>query len=348
MMNARLLRYFSFVLAIALIGCGEDAGGGNNGDEFDIDAGGGDAVDMDVSADAGMDAADAADDTGSNDDTGGGGTTTYDQCYPELVSALGVNYSEQGATMGSHCQGTDQQEIAGVERVVFLGDSITAGSGASSTTNYRALLGEELTSQFGADIQVDNCSQGGAVNADLLDSQIPDCFPEPEQANTLVIITSGGNDIVRTAVNTPDFETGKTAVDALVADLEGALDFFANESNFPNGVSVIYANVYEYTDATGNLDSCRLAAVAGLSGQWDAGLKIYGYLESEYMRLAVERGFDMLFMEEMFCGHGWNRDDESGPCYENRGELWMSSDCIHPNEAGHAAIADGFMSIVSE
>ncbi|MGM0559386.1 MAG: SGNH/GDSL hydrolase family protein [Myxococcota bacterium] len=343
-MNARLLQYFSFVLAIALIGCGEDAGS-NNGGEFGIDAGNGDVVEMDATADAGSDAADATEDP---EDTGDGEPKTYEQCYPELVGALGLNYSDQGATIGSHCQGTDQQDISGVERVVFLGDSITAGSGASSTTNYRALLGGELEAQFGSDIQIDNCSTGGAVNADLLDRQIPECFPEPAQSNTLVIITSGGNDIVRTAVDTPDVETGKAAVDELVVDLKAALDYFANEENFPGGVSVVYANVYEYTDATGNLDSCRLAAVAGLSGQWDEGLEIYGYLESEYMRLAVERGFDMLFLEEMFCGHGWNRDDEAGPCYENRGELWMSSDCIHPNEAGHAAIADGFMSVITE
>ena len=347
MMSARCLRYLSFVAAVALIGCGEDVGS-NNGD-FDIDAGSGDVVDTtdagsDALADVGSDAADSSDD----EDSGGGGSTTYEQCYPGLVDALGVDYTAQGATIGSHCSGTDQQDISQVERVVFLGDSITAGSGASSTTHYRALLGDKLEAQFGADIQIDNCSNGGAVNADLLDNQIPECFPEAEESNTLVIITSGGNDIVRTAINKPDFETGKTAVDDLVADMEDALDYFADDSNFPGGVSVVYANVYEYTDATGNLDSCSLAAVAGLTGQWDEGIDIYGYLESEYMRLAVERGFDVLFLEEMFCGHGWNREDSDGPCYEDRGELWMSSDCIRPNEAGHAAIADGFMSVVSE
>jgi lysophospholipase L1-like esterase len=344
-MSAKISWCLSFVLAVALVGCGEDAG--NNGGNFDIDAGS-DAVDTtdagsDALSDAGADAIDSSD-----DDTGGGGSKTYEQCYPGLVDALGLDYTEQGATIGSHCRGTDQQDISNVERVVFLGDSITAGSGASSNNSYRALLGEQLEAQFGADIQIDNCSNGGAVNADLLDNQIPECFPETEQANTLVIITSGGNDIVRSAVNKPDVETGKAAVDDLVADLEAALDFFADDANFSNGVSVIYANVYEYTDATGNLDSCRLASLAGLSGQWDAGLEIYGYLESEYMRLAIERGFDMLFLEEMFCGHGWNRDDPDGPCYEDRGELWMSNDCIHPNEAGHAAIADGFMDVVAE
>jgi lysophospholipase L1-like esterase len=63
--------------------------------------------------------------------------------------------------------------------------------------------------------------------------------------------------------------------------------------------------------------------------------------------VAAETSTDMLFMNENFCGHGFAKDDTSGPCHRGAGaELWFDPTCIHPNAEGHAAIARMFLEVV--
>ena len=61
-----------------------------------------------------------------------------------------------------------------------------------------------------------------------------------------------------------------------------------------------------------------------------------------------DTGSDMLFLLESFCGHGYNRADPSARCHNPTGELWFDLTCIHPNPAGHTAIAEMFEAVVSE
>ncbi len=275
---------------------------------------------------------------------------TYATCYPHILTHFGIDYDLLGAKVGEHCLGTDHQDIDAIDRVVFLGDSITAGGGTSGSNAYAERLTVMLKERFGDDLQVDDCSQGGAVNSSLMGSQIPNCFPGVEPKRTLVILTSGGNDLVQLAFQKPTFAAARPGIDVFVGQLRTALAFFADAERFPTGAHVVFANIYEFTDGTGMMDSCEFAAFAGLTGMWDDGVQIYAYTETEYMKAAIEYGADVLFLEEMFCGHGHNAADPEGPCFgfHDDSELWIATDCIHPNRAGHAAIADGFFAVVSE
>src|SRR3990170_2334213 len=58
------------------------------------------------------------------------GASIRDRCFPGLGDpAKGLpDYDQFGTVVGAHCDGTNHQDIAGVDKVVFLGDSITEGT----------------------------------------------------------------------------------------------------------------------------------------------------------------------------------------------------------------------------
>lgn len=155
----------------------------------------------------------------------------FQVCFPYIddPTALGPVYDPLEPVIGSHCQGTNHQDIEGVEKVVFLGDSVTVGSpnlahllSIDNNHFYRNLLADWLADYFGLRQGIltwglwktydyftgrggrletgdfKNCSKWGARTDDLLHGhgQIPDCFPDGGGPyRTLVVFTMGGNDI---------------------------------------------------------------------------------------------------------------------------------------------------------
>lgn len=297
---------------------------------------------------------------------GQGGTgavppTSVRECFPEVYgpgqSLIFPNYDQFNPTMGSHCQGTNQQNIDGIERVVFLGDSITFGAiplpplTTAADRIYRALLGDMLAARFPG-VQIDNCSVNGARMEDFFsgDTQIPNCFPStPDPRNTLVIMTMGGNDLRRFAERNDTFEQAEPELNNLVQLNREAIRWLKDPANFPNGSSVIFANIYEYTDTSADLGSCAGANLIGLGGTYLSAGPIVQFLHEAFLQTAVETGSDMIFMFEDFCGHGYRRDDPALQCYRGPGQdIWFDLTCIHPNDPGHAHIAEMFMNVVNE
>lgn len=274
------------------------------------------------------------------------------ECFMDTYWALQPKYDQFKPTIGSHCKGTNHQDIQGIERVVFLGDSITQGTPPTpSDKYYRQVLGAKLQAKF-PDVQIDECAVNGARVRDLLsgDEQILNCFPGPEERKTLVIMTMGGNDIIRWAQDKMSQEVATQDADEIAAQFREAIDwFYADPARFPNGVNVVFGNIYEYTDGTAELGTCLGAALLGLSGTYIEGAPVLQYLNEQYMRIAVETGTDMIFMLEEFCGHGYKRKDDTITCYRGPdAEQWFDISCIHPTPAGHAALADLFMQVIEE
>ena len=158
--------------------------------------------------------------------------TVLEACfsYFDDEESIGPTYDNLFPVIGTHCDGTDHQDIDGVERVVFLGDSVTVGTPnlahllpIENGHFYRSRLGEWLASTFALDRggilswemwkaydyfsgkglrqesgAFKNCAKWGARTDDLLDGggQIPACFPDGGSPyRTLVVFTMGGNDI---------------------------------------------------------------------------------------------------------------------------------------------------------
>lgn len=323
----------------------------------------------------------AADATGNgsdsgSDDGGNGGYACLDAAYVNGGNP-GADYSMFDVPVGSHCNGTNQQDITDIERVVFLGDSVTVGTPPTGTGDfYRVILAEALAAKFGIEAPATDwenanalsgmsgvmesgafasCAHYGDQNGDLM-GQLESCFaPEDLTQRTLVIFTMGGNDgasIAKDYLDGAELADVLARIDTMVAAHEQAVQWLVEPGKFENGVFVVNANVYEFTDLTFDFLSCPTAGLAGFSSSAEMPEVLLGGLQqinSEYMRIAQENGTDLVFMSENFCGHGFHADDADDPCYRGPGnETWFDLTCIHPTPAGHAALADMFLDTISE
>jgi lysophospholipase L1-like esterase len=277
-------------------------------------------------------------------------------CFKAQAGALAQpDYDQFLPKMGHHCEGTEQQTITGVEKVVFFGDSITSGTPPTPASQYyRQLVVDGLKQRFG-NIAVGDCSKWGAKNEDLLGDpdagklgQIQQCFPSGvETKRTLIVMTTGGNDIADWAKNQLSAAAAVAKVDEAADQLASALVWLKDSAHFPNGSWVIFSNVYEYTDTSGDLSSCPAAVLSGFQGNWAQGAQAVVKLQDLYMKHAVETGTDVMFLLEKFCGHGYRRDDPNLQCYRGpNADLWFDLTCYHPNPTGHQKIADSVLRIV--
>lgn len=292
-----------------------------------------------------------------------------------------LDYDQFGPVMGSHCMGTNHQDITDVERVVFIGDSITVGSPPTLTDDwYRNILADELVSVYGLDAPawdwenvnvIDGvvltmesgdfaaCAKWGARTDDLLmdpHRQLETCIPEDRrELRTLVVMTIGGNDIYSLLedINAGVDETTLRATYTEAVDLvREAAEWVKDPARFPNGAWLVFANTYDFTDPDGAMDMamCPGAQLIGLDAPLEDPIfqDILAEAQEEYMSIAVDTQSDLVFLGEGFCGHGYN-DDATDRCYRGASyELWLDFTCMHPNDLGHAAIAEMMRATIVE
>jgi lysophospholipase L1-like esterase len=278
-------------------------------------------------------------------------------CFKQFSGPmLGPNYDQFHPAMGPHCAGTQLQKIEGVERLVFLGDSITTGTPPTPSSQfYRSRVTDGIKARFGAGVTSSDCSKWGARYDDLFNDtdagkpgQVQQCFPRGvEPKKTLIIMTMGGNDVDSWTKDVLGVEAGKREADAAGELLTQAVSWLKDPAHFPNGSFVILSNVYEYTDATGDIDSCAAAPLEGVPSHWPEAAAILSYFEEQILRRTIATGSDMIFLLESFCGHGYHHDDPSSQCYRGpNSDLWFDFTCIHPNPRGHGQVADLFLTVV--
>jgi len=353
-----------------------------------------DPADSDHSDDNVQDDADEADDAGGTGDTspevnggadegeGEGGDAGYVACFASIGSQTGVvpDIAQFAPRVGSHCAGTNHQDITGIERVVFLGDSVTVGTPPTiAAETYRARLAQQLASHFDLDAPSGlwerydtfdgtalvaqsgdfwSCARWGARNHDLLtdDRQVDACFPADQRhKKTLVIMTVGGNDIAhftKMGIEGAPLDEISAYVDGAAAELESAIRTLKDPTLFPAGNAVVFANPPEFTDGTGDVGSCPTASLGGYGNNWEdpiAQARLVVRLLETYVRVAVQTQSDLVFFLENFCGHGFRNDDPSAACYRGPdAERWFDLTCTHPNPAGHAELARLFFDVVQE
>ena len=313
--------------------------------------------------------------------------STFEECFEgQFVNETSMlpNYDQFTPVLGSHCVGTNHQTIDDIERVVFLGDSITVGSRPTLPQQaYRAVLGDMLRDQYGLSYgdplaeflwkapdpfsgqvaqqtagDFSSCAEWGARNDDLNGpgNQLEDCFPpETLEQRTLVVMTMGGNDIsslAQDAIDGVPMEELWATTEGFVALEREAVEWLTTPGRFPSGVFVVFANIYEFTDGTANVMSCDVSGLAGFDQPVpnpEQLTELILWANEQYMSIAVDTQTDMLFLLETFCGHGFGNDDPTSPCYRGPGTpRWFDLTCIHPNPEGHGVIANNFMAIVSE
>ena len=196
---------------------------------------------------------------------------------------------------------------------------------------YRSILADQLASQFGLSqagalwkaVNVfdgtalvkewgdfASCARWGARTDDLMkdNNQIEDCMPaDKRDKTTLVVLTIGGNDLANL---TKGFQDGQPVADLWTETedymrwMREAVEWLKAPDRFPNGVHVIFTNLYEFTDGTGDTSSCPAANLAGFgSAVTDPALEeMVLWSMEQFMSIAVDTQSDMLFLLEEFAG----------------------------------------------
>jgi len=283
------------------------------------------------------DSGSATDDSAAADDSGPG---VDDNADPDVHTYLPPDYAPSDP-----------------KRVIFLGDSITAGYGASDTSlQYSALLqqnddatwpdeqGDDLATVFPGLTEVVDVSRAGATTDTELSQQIPkldDKMTFPAEGQSLVVMTIGGNDITSLLMSgSADYtEPLQTIQD----NLREIVTYFQDASRFPDGAYIYVTNVYDPSDGTGQADECFYGL--DLSTLIDA----MEQTNTDSEAMAEELGFSWVDLHGHFLGHGYNGDDEQNPYYMGDDyELWFYSDCIHPDDAGHNQIRRLFMAAIQD
>jgi acyl-CoA thioesterase I len=226
-----------------------------------------------------------------------------------MLAALSVHPANQPQTAAQ----TEQVYLA-------LGDSISAGLLASLPTErgYPALLrdlmeSERLASDAPANVELVNLSEPGETvetfrDDGQLESALAEIDETPAEQLQTVTLTIGGNNILSlweatVAEREAELETFQSAFTEVVAELAAALD--------GQDTDVVVTTYYDLTD--GDPD------VEGSNAWW---LRQFNEVIAE---TAQQAGFTVVDLESAFRG----RTTEL---------TWFPAD-IHPNNAGHQAIA---------
>ena len=228
-------------------------------------------------------------------------------------------------------------------RVVYMGDSITAGVGATKDSlAYPALLAEDtsnkwseyadldLESLFGG-VEVVDVSEPGATTNSLIAKQLPALDGEvgaTASGETIVVMTIGGND-AQNALN-PLVEP-RDILEAMLDNIDTITDDL--QARFPDGAYVYLTNVYEPTDGTGTYAGCFFGI------DFSDRLPDLYWAEDELRAMAEAKGFAALDLRGHFEGHGFHHTDASLDAHHpDDATLWFEDDCIHPNDRGHHEI----------
>ncbi len=239
-------------------------------------------------------------------------------------------------------------EYSGVAptRFVILGDSISEGVGAPNRNGaYKALLEEnasnqwpdfdeaDLESLYGTIEEVVDVSMGGATTDTLVRDQLPALERElsfPVDGPTIVVFTIGGNDLqgALNPLSDPDAIASNT-----LSNFEEIVTWLQDPGRFPDGVYIYATNVYEPSDAVGQVDECFFGF------DFSSRLPVMDDFNADLQSLAKDLGYANVDLRGHFLGHGFYADSPDAPYYDSADPTqWFDADCIHPNAQGHHEI----------
>lgn len=244
--------------------------------------------------------------------------------------------------------------LGSLSLVINLGDSIAAAYGVPNGSGYIDLLmqnndtvhpsfkGKDLKSKYPG-IKLSDMSKEGAQSPNL-PGQTAKAAANPA-GDTLVVISIGGNDVMFNYMALLDPNEAKKMAANVQANITKAMTRFADKKLYPGKVSVLLYNVYEFTDGAGTVPHdapvdkyCGMIKLLGPI----AGKKVMGNIiiyDQEMAKYAKAKGYTLGDLYAAFLGHGFNHKDKTSVHHDTADPtLWFSSDCIHPNKAGHAAI----------
>lgn len=238
-------------------------------------------------------------------------------------------------------------------RVVLLGfgDSVTAGYGATPGHSFFDRLVNNPPDEFAdmsglnlsvvlPNLEANNRGLSGSTSLEQLDFVLPKISNYDDETFGIVVMTTGGNDVIHNYGRTPPREGamyGATIKQAQpwITNFEERLETILNRirERFPGGCHFFLANIYDPTDEDGDTFN------AGLP-RWSEGLRVLKAYNEVIARCADRRDdVELIDMHREFLGHGihcrqfWHRHFQANdPTY------WYFDNLEDPHDRGYDAI----------
>ncbi|MEZ6032087.1 MAG: SGNH/GDSL hydrolase family protein [Planctomycetaceae bacterium] len=241
--------------------------------------------------------------------------------------------------------------------LIGLGDSVTDGLGSQpgSKSYFNRLV--KITDDDPNDIagiclsavlpnlRHENFARSGTTSIEALEYLVPLVEVQSEETFGIVVMTTGGNDIIHNYGRQPPVEgamygasyaDAKPWIENFRLRLSRILDEI--ELRFPGGCEIFLGNIYDPTDGVGN------AVLSGLP-RWPDALRIHNDYNSIIENVCEQRvNVHMIDIRSAFLGHGiycrqfWNSHYRAGdPTY------WYWDNFEDPNNRGYDAIRRLFL-----
>ncbi len=238
-----------------------------------------------------------------------------------------------------------------------IGDSVTKGFGAKPGHSYFEKLAANPPDEFDdmrglclgtvlPNLTSENHAVSGSTSIHCLKDQLGALAPHDPKVFGVVVLTTGGNDIIHLYGRVPPSEGamyGATleAAQPWIENYDRRLDeiIAAVKSVFPGGCHIFMANIYDPSDGIGHPE------IVGLP-KWPDMLKILDAYNACIVRCA-ERHKDAVTLVDMhglFLGHGvtcrwfWTAHyDRKDPHY------WYYPNIEDPNDRGYDALRRLFL-----
>lgn len=269
--------------------------------------------------------------------------------YREFVLARPVGQGSAGPVVSR-----DRFEAAWTDRPVILlglGDSVTQGLGASPGKTYFQRLVKNPANEFPEmhgiclsaalpKLKAVNLAISGTTSIECVDYQLPKLVPYPPEVFGIVVITTGGNDVIHNYGRTPPREgamygAAATQIDLWVTNFDQRLETIARRvrETFPGGCQIFIANIYDPSDGNGDIEN------AGLP-RWPDGLQVLAAYNTVLAKFAERHNdVELVDMHSLFLGHGihcrqfWHRHyHKADPHY------WYWDNLEDPNDRGYDAL----------
>ncbi len=245
--------------------------------------------------------------------------------------------------------------------LVGMGDSITAGFGASPGRSYfdrlirnppgefPELRGIALTSVLPR-LRSTNLSISGSTSLQHEKAQLPRLARQPTNTFGLVVMTTGGNDLIHNYGQTPPVEGsmfGATwdQAQTWVQNFEARLERILNrvEDSFPGGCRIFIANIYDPSDGTGDLRPVLLP-------RWPDGLRLHAAYNQVIHAVAQPRAnVTVVDIHRPFLGHGIYCTQFWLPHYDRADpHHWYLENVEDPNDRGYDALRRLFLNAIAK
>ncbi|MBT5018994.1 MAG: SGNH/GDSL hydrolase family protein, partial [Planctomicrobium sp.] len=195
-----------------------------------------------------------------------------------------------------------------------------------------------------------NSSLSGTTSIELLEFSLPRLEVQSEDVFGIVVMTTGGNDVIHNYGRTPPREGAMYGATMPQAEpwfvnfevrLQNILD--SVEGKFPGGCEIFLGNIYDPTDGVGDTINAGLPP-------WKDGLKVLQRYNQIIEETSSQRKHvHLVDIHSTFLGHGihckkfWKKTYRSHDPY-----YWYFDNLEDPNDRGYDAIRRLYLNKIAE